>query len=245
MYVRGEIGNNFQIIIIYKASDFVFYTFNDIIVWLHYIGVRPYIKIQSVNLDLKFFWLLVKKQGDHDRMLNLNDCGSQLSGQSNSLHLSPVLQFKKESLYSCLSWILWFVLINLFNLRPTPKILKKWLSHVVMLAFVESALLLVHLEIEQAPSALLQSSHWVGLLFDLSATFAPLLILLASGFSGMTISNRWSMRSQDENDPQTTQSVFLQVGVHFRLSSSSNAFLGASSRRVITLPVWWGKIEPC
>ena len=171
-------------------------------------------------------------------MLNLSDGASQLSAHSDSLHLSPVLQFKYESLNSCLSWMLWFVLINLFSRLPTPKILKKWPSQVVMLAFVESALLLIHLEIEQAPSGLLQSSHWVGLLFDLSATLAPLLILLASGFSGMMISNRWSIRSQDDFVPQTTQLVFLQVGVHLRPSRSSNDWLGSSSLRVITLPVW-------
>ena len=111
-----------------------------------------------------------------------------------------------------------------------------------MLAFVESALLLLHLEIEHVLSALLQSSHWEGSLFDLKATLAPLLILLESGSSGVTISNLWSMRSQDDFDPQTMQFVFLHIGVHFRLSrSSKDDRSGSSSRRVMTLPVKWGK----
>ena len=170
-------------------------------------------------------------------MLNLNDGATQLSIHSNSLHVYPVLQLKYESLNSCLSWMPWFLLITLFNLRPTPKILKKWPLHVVMLVLVDLALSFIHLEFEQTPSGLLQSSHWAGLLFDLSATLAPLLILLASGFSGVMISNRWSIRSQDDFVPQTIQLVFLQVGVHVRLSRSSNDWLGSSSLSVMTLPV--------
>jgi hypothetical protein len=175
------------------------------------------------------------------RILNLKDGASQPLIHSDSLHLSPLLQFKYESLNSCLSWILWFVLINLFSHLPTPKILKKWVSHVVILAFVESVLLLIHLEIEQAPSAPLQPSHWVAveLLFDIdfSATLAPLLTLLAWGFSGIMISNWWSMRSQDDFDLQTTQLVFLQVGVHLRPSRSLNDVPESSKRSVMTLPV--------
>ena len=170
-------------------------------------------------------------------MLNLNEGASQVSAHSDSLHLSPVLQFKYESLNSCLSWMLWLVLINLFSCLPTPKILKKWLLHVVILLFNFELSLVIQLEIEQAPPGLLQSSQWVGLLFDLSATLAPLLILLASGYSGMMILNRWSIRLQDDFVPQTTQLVFLQVGVHFRPSRSSNDSLGSSSLRVMTLPV--------
>ena len=134
-----------------------------------------------------FFYHVVVKNYHSSLILNLN---APLS-VSESVHFEFKSQFKYESLYSWRKFMLWLEFNSLPSRLPTPKILKKWLSQVVTkLPFpLVSASFLVHVEIEQALSELLQSSQSVGLFFERNATVAPLLIFFASGLSIETIWN--------------------------------------------------------